>query len=114
MSCAFMTVPRIAPSASAAASVTYSGRTPSVTGPRPRSAAGAVPAVVTQAQDIGTYWLVTGRVGAVNGDDGALVRARLSSHGPVPKAGEAVWLRIVGPRSCFYGADQKRVEGAAA
>ena len=44
-----------------------------------------------------------------------MVRARLSSHGPVPKAGDAVWLRIVGPRTCFYGADQNLVvEGAAA
>jgi hypothetical protein len=24
-----------------------------------------------------------------------------------------VWLRIVGPRTCFYGADQRLVEAAA-
>ena len=42
------------------------------------------------------------------GDDAAsLVRARLSSLGAVAKAGEAAWLSIVGPRTCFYGADQK-------
>jgi len=77
----------------------------------PAEADGAVRATVTKAQDIGTYWLVTAQIG----DDAAsVIRARLSSHGPVPKAGEAVWLRIVGPRTCFYGADQTLVEGVAA
>jgi glycerol transport system ATP-binding protein len=73
---------------------------------------GAVRGTVMRAQDIGTYWLLTAQIG----DDAAsVVRARLSSHGPVPKAGEAVWLRIVGAGSCFYGADQKLlVEGATA
>jgi glycerol transport system ATP-binding protein len=76
-------------------------------------AAGAVPAVVTQAQDIGTYWLVTGRVGAVNGDDGALVRARLAPNQAIPKAGDAVWFGIVGPHTCYYR-DEQRIEGAVA
>ena len=49
---------------------------------------------VTQAQDIGTYWLVTAQVG----DDAraACVRARLSRTGRSPKAGDAAWLGIVG------------------
>src|SRR6185369_1731497 len=76
----------------------------------PAESDGAVRGGVTRAQDIGTYWLVTAQIG----DDAAsVVRARLSSHGPVPKAGEAVWLGIVGPRTCFYGADKNLVvEGA--
>jgi len=77
-------------------------------------AAGAVPAVVTQAQDIGTYWLVTGRLGQ-SGDagDGALVRARLAPHQAIPKAGDAAWFGIVGPHTCYYR-DEQRVEGATA
>ena len=76
----------------------------------PAEAEGAILGSVTRAQDIGTYWLVTAQIGD---DATSVVRARLSSHGPVPKAGEAVWLGIVGPRTCFYGADKNLVvEGA--
>ncbi len=57
---------------------------------------GAVPAVVAQAQDIGTYWLVTARVGDV------VVRARLSPDQAIPQVGDSVWLSIVGPHTCFY------------
>ena len=75
-------------------------------------AEGAVRGTVTRAQDIGTYWLVTAQVGD---DATSVVRARLSSHGPVPREGETAWLSLVGPRTCFYGADQHLVgEGAAA
>ena len=63
------------------------------------NAAGAVPAVVTQAQDIGTYWLLTGRLGA---DGGPLIRARLSADQRAPQVGENVWLRINGEHTCFY------------
>src|SRR6187402_449412 len=103
----------------AAAPAALRGLGPLTLGVRPEyvtlaaaEAEGAVRGTVTRAQDIGTYWLVTAQVG----DDAAsVVRARLGSHGPVPKAGDAAWLRIVGPRTCFYGADQNLVfEGAAA
>jgi glycerol transport system ATP-binding protein len=77
-------------------------------------AAGAVPAVVTQAQDIGTYWLVTGRLGAIGAaDDGVLVRARLAPNQPIPQPGDAAWFGIVGPHTCYYR-DEQRVEGATA
>jgi glycerol transport system ATP-binding protein len=62
--------------------------------------AGALPASVTQAQDIGTYWLVTARVGSGAGE--SLIRARLSPEQTIPKAGDAVWLGVVGPHTCFY------------
>jgi glycerol transport system ATP-binding protein len=58
--------------------------------------AGAVPGVVIQVQDIGTYWLVTAKVGE------SVVRARLSAERTVPKVGESVWLGIVGSHTCFY------------
>ena len=60
-------------------------------------AQGAVPATVTQAQDIGTYWLVTAKVAGE-----AVVRARLSPEQAIPKPGETVWLAIVGAHTCYY------------
>ena len=62
------------------------------------NANGAVPATVTAAQDIGTYGLLTARVDG--GED--IVRARLGPEQAMPKAGDAVWLNIVGPHTCFY------------
>jgi glycerol transport system ATP-binding protein len=64
---------------------------------------GALPAIVTQAQDIGTYWLVTARIGA--GADESLIRVRLSPEQDTPKAGDAVWLSVVGAHTCFYRND---------
>ena len=58
--------------------------------------AGALPAQVVKAQDIGTYWLLT----ATRGD--AVIRARLSPQAKVPAAGETVWLNVVGAHTCFY------------
>ncbi|WP_425259135.1 ABC transporter ATP-binding protein [Rubrivivax sp. RP6-9] len=62
--------------------------------------AGAVPGVVTQAQDIGTYWLVTARIGA--GEGASLLRARLGPEQAIPRVGDAVWLTVVGPHTCYY------------
>ncbi len=83
-------------------------------------APGALPATVTQAQDIGTYWLVSARSGVgtngTNGADGAgatLIRARLSPGQPIPKAGDVVWLSVVGPHTCFYR-DEVLVTGVGA
>ena len=61
------------------------------------NAEGAVPAIVKQVQDIGTYWLVMAKVG-----NDAIVRARLSPEQVIPKAGDHVWLSIVGAHTCFY------------
>jgi glycerol transport system ATP-binding protein len=76
-------------------------------------AEGAVPAVVTQAQDIGTYWLLTAEVGNGRANDaatsgaapGSVVRARLGTQQAIPKAGETVWLSLVGAHTCFYKDD---------
>jgi glycerol transport system ATP-binding protein len=64
------------------------------------NAAGAVPGIVTQAQDIGTYWLVTARVGS--GASESVLRARLSPEHAVPRVGDTVWLSVVGPHTCYY------------
>jgi glycerol transport system ATP-binding protein len=63
-------------------------------------AAGSLPGVVTAAQDIGTYWLVTAKVGA--GDGAALLRARLSPEQVIPKVGDAVWMSVIGTHTCYY------------
>jgi len=62
--------------------------------------AGAVPGIVTQAQDIGTYWLVSARVEGIE----TPVRARVATNGhhAVPAPGDAVSLVLVGPHTCFY------------
>ena len=68
-----------------------------LTGP---DAHGSVLGVVTQAQDIGTYWLVSARVGSGAGE--SLLRARLGPEQAIPRVGDSVWLRIVGEHTCYY------------
>jgi glycerol transport system ATP-binding protein len=63
-------------------------------------APGAVPAVVTQVQDIGTYWLVSSRVDGAGA--GTLLRARLGPQTAIPSVGATVWWQIVGEHTCFY------------
>jgi glycerol transport system ATP-binding protein len=62
--------------------------------------AGTVPATVTRAQDIGTYWLVSATVGS--GTSAETVRARIGLDQHIPKVGEAVWLSVVGTHTCYY------------
>lgn len=66
--------------------------------------AGAVPGTVTQAQDIGTYWLLTTAL-----SDGSVVRARLTGEQPLPTVGETAWLAIAGTHTCWYGANEELV-----
>jgi glycerol transport system ATP-binding protein len=61
---------------------------------------GAVPAQVTQAQDVGTYGLISGLVG--EGPNAKTVRARLSTEHTMPRMGDTVWLQVVGPHTCYY------------
>ena len=68
-------------------------------------AAGALPATVTQAQDIGTYWLVT----ATLDDAGTPVRARLPLGHAVPARGERVWLGLIGSHTCYYDGNEELV-----
>ncbi|MBW8779407.1 MAG: ABC transporter ATP-binding protein [Burkholderiales bacterium] len=58
---------------------------------------GAVPVTVDQAQDIGTYWLLT-----THAADGSRIRARLHPHQAIPRAGDTAWLLINGPHTCLY------------
>ena len=61
------------------------------------NAAGAVPARVSQVQDIGTYWLVTSQLAP-----DLPVRARLGGEQAIPRVGDEVWLKIVSEHTCFY------------
>ena len=69
--------------------------------------AGAMRAEVLQVQDLGTYWLVQARCGE------HLVRARLGTEAPIPHVGDLVWLRIVGPHTCFYAENDELIGVAA-
>ena len=89
----------------APAGATTLGLRPEYVAMAPAGAPGALPAVVTQAQDIGTYWLVTA---AVAGSD-APVRARLSPELAVPRPGDTVWLALVGAHTCYYNQNEEWV-----
>jgi glycerol transport system ATP-binding protein len=63
----------------------------------------ALPAEVSQLQDVGTYWLLTARF------EGQALRARLDAHAAVPRPGERIWLKVTGAHTCYYGADQQLI-----
>ena len=71
------------------------------------NSAGALAAVVTQRQDVGTYWLVTAKAGD------SVIRARLSVDTTPPAVGETAWFSVVGSHTCFYK-NEELIEGAAA
>jgi glycerol transport system ATP-binding protein len=56
----------------------------------------SLPATVTQVQDIGTHWLVTGQVA------GHAVKVRLGPEAEAPAVGDTAWLRVLGTHTCFY------------
>jgi glycerol transport system ATP-binding protein len=59
-------------------------------------AAGALPATVTRAQDVGTHLMLTAGVGD------SLVKVRLHAGVPLPQPGGTVWLQVMGAHTCFY------------
>ena len=61
---------------------------------------GAVPAKVVSLQDVGTWWLLTAHIDGAG--EAALLRARLEPGQALLQAGDEVWLRIVGPHTCWY------------
>jgi glycerol transport system ATP-binding protein len=58
--------------------------------------AGALPAEVTQLQDIGTYLILTATIA------GQPIKARLTPDSKRPQAGDTIWLRMLGEHTCFY------------
>ncbi|MET0428634.1 MAG: hypothetical protein ABW026_09050, partial [Microvirga sp.] len=70
----------------------------------------ALPVRITQAQDIGMYWLVSGSVG--EGAEQRVVRARVSPQQTIPRVGETAWFGVVGEHTCFYRGDELIAEAA--
>ncbi|MEO8225175.1 MAG: ABC transporter ATP-binding protein [Gammaproteobacteria bacterium] len=68
----------------------------------------ALPIEVLQLQDVGTYWLLTARCGAIP------LRARLDRESDVPRIGERVWLKVTGANTCYYGSDDQLLAGVGA
>jgi len=60
-------------------------------------AAGALPAQVTRAQDVGTHVMLSTTL-----DDGSTLKARLSPETRVPQPGSIAWLQVLGAHTCFY------------
>ncbi len=61
---------------------------------------GAAPAQVVKHQDIGTYQLLTARVGE------QIVRVRLAPETAAPAVGDAIWLQLIGPHTCYYAREE--------
>ncbi|MDD2545523.1 MAG: ABC transporter ATP-binding protein [Burkholderiaceae bacterium] len=58
--------------------------------------AGALPCTVVQVQDIGTYLMLTARVGE------HALKVRLSPETRLPSVGDAIWLQVLGEHTCVY------------
>ena len=72
------------------------GVRPEYVQPTAAGAAGSVRGEVGQVQDVGTYLMLTARLGE------RTVKARLAPDTPVPARGEPVWLQLLGEHTCFY------------
>ena len=60
------------------------------------SSQGAVPATVTQVQDVGTHAMLSADA------SGSKLKVRLHSDAPLPAVGDTVWLRVLDPHTCYY------------
>ncbi|EON16543.1 ABC transporter ATP-binding protein [Cupriavidus necator] len=67
----------------------------------PESDAQAVPVRVERAQDIGTYWLLTGGVQEAGALAGTL-RARLGIEAADLRLGDTAWLSVFNRHTCYY------------
>ncbi|PXW96923.1 carbohydrate ABC transporter ATP-binding protein (CUT1 family) [Sphaerotilus hippei] len=72
------------------------GIRPEYLGLVPRDSAGALPGVVRQVQDIGTYLLVSCEA------RGQVLKARLAPDAPAPAVGDAVGLQVLNEHTCYY------------
>ncbi len=57
---------------------------------------GALACSVAQVQDIGTYLMLTAKVGEHT------LKARFSPETRLPSAGDMVWLQVLGEHTCYY------------
>ena len=70
----------------------------------PPNAVGAINVLVTQVQDIGSYLLLSARVGEA--ETAFTVRARLPADSASPAIGERTWLSVASPFGCLYVNDR--------
>ena len=68
--------------------------------PVPAHTPGAAHGIVTERHDVGTYWLLTMRVGT--GNAAATLLARVAADVSPPALGADVWLLLVGAHTCVY------------
>uniref|UniRef100_UPI000D344DB6 ABC transporter ATP-binding protein n=1 Tax=unclassified Variovorax TaxID=663243 RepID=UPI000D344DB6 len=59
-------------------------------------AAGAVPAAVTNVQDVGTHVMLSVQAGD------SVLKVRLHPDDPLPAAGDTVWVRVLDAHTCYY------------
>jgi len=76
-------------------------------------AAGALPATVLQTQDVGTYWLLTLQLSGLGAQAPHTLRMRLDAQARPPRPGDALWLQLNGPHTCWYAADETLLAAAA-
>ncbi|APW36184.1 ABC transporter ATP-binding protein [Rhodoferax koreense] len=57
---------------------------------------GALPCVVDKLQDVGTHFMLTATLA------GQPIKAKLGSEATLPAVGATVWLKLLGPHTCFY------------
>jgi glycerol transport system ATP-binding protein len=60
------------------------------------NAPGALPAVLLRTLDIGTYWMLSARLGELE------LKVRLAPDAELPQPGATVWLEVLSEHSCFY------------
>ena len=58
--------------------------------------AGALPMTVTQVQDVGTHVILS------VAREGQVLKARLAPDATLWAPGDAVWMQVMGPQTCFY------------
>ncbi|MCE1194198.1 MAG: ABC transporter ATP-binding protein [Acidovorax sp.] len=61
---------------------------------------GALPCTVAQVQDIGTYLMLTAKVGEHT------LKARFAPETRLPSAGDTAWLQVLGTHTCYYQNEQ--------
>jgi glycerol transport system ATP-binding protein len=72
------------------------GIRPEYVRPTEAQAPGSVCSEVAQVQDVGTYLMLTARLGE------RTLKARLAPETQLPAPGEPVWLQVLGTHTCFY------------
>jgi len=86
------------------------GIRPEYLGLGPADEPGVLRARISRIQDLGSSWLLTARIDSQpGGGEERLLRLRLERSSAVPEQDEVVGLRVLGPHTCFYDAQDQRI-----